>query len=73
MMLCITVVVHSTFAAAGSITNQGFILTGPKRLEVGTSELFCVSVKDIMQSIADFKLDLFVEKSVTNDQSSIKW
>ena len=56
--------IHLAFAAADTINNQGFILTGPKHLLVRTSEQFCVTVKDIAHSVANCTLDLIVDKAV---------
>ena len=68
-ILWIFIAVNSTFAApaADSAINiqQGFILTGPKRLLIGSSERFCVSsvtVKDVEHSLANCTLDLIINE-----------
>ena len=43
---------------------QGFILTGPRRLLAGSTETFCVSVKDVTHSVANCTLNLIVDKSI---------
>ena len=65
-ILWIFIAVNSTFAApaADSAINnqQGFILTGPKRLLIGSSERFCVTVKDVEHSLANCTLDLIINE-----------
>jgi hypothetical protein len=55
--------VIQTSEAAELTLSQGFLFTGPKQLQSGTTERFCVSIKDASHSVATCKLDLIVENS----------
>jgi len=55
-------IIHTTHSAELT-SSQGFLFTGPKQLQSGTSERFCVSIKDASHSVATCKLDLIVENS----------
>ena len=54
----------SNSAQAKLESKQGFILTGPKSILVGSLEKFCVTVKHSAHSVAKCTLDLIVDKSV---------